>query len=302
MIPALAVPISLVGTFAVMYILGFSLNTLSLMALILAAGLVVDDAIVVLENIARHIDNGMAPLKAAYQGTREVGFTLLSMNVSLVAVFVAILFIGGIVEKLFREFSLTLAAAILVSLVVSLTLTPMLCARWLRPHDPATESRRQRFSERAHRRLVAGYDHSLGWALRHRRLTLLSLFATIALNVALYVVVPKTFMPQQDTGQLIGFIRGDNALSFQVMQPKIEILRKSLLADPAVASASGFVGSSGPGRGGNNAVMLIRLKPIAERKLDAQKVIERIRANAPKVPGAQLFLMADQDLRFGGRQ
>ncbi|RAU32029.1 efflux RND transporter permease subunit [Pseudomonas sp. RIT411] len=301
-IPALAVPISLVGTFAVMYILGFSLNTLSLMALILAAGLVVDDAIVVLENIARHIDNGMAPLKAAYQGTREVGFTLLSMNVSLVAVFVAILFIGGIVEKLFREFSLTLAAAILVSLVVSLTLTPMLCARWLRPHDPATESRLQRFSERAHRRLVAGYDRSLGWALRHRRLTLLSLFATIALNVALYVVVPKTFMPQQDTGQLIGFIRGDNALSFQVMQPKIEILRKSLLADPAVASASGFVGSSGSGSGVNNAVMLIRLKPITERQLDAQKVIERIRANAPKVPGAQLFLMADQDLRFGGRQ
>ncbi|WP_454253000.1 efflux RND transporter permease subunit [Pseudomonas sp. Marseille-Q7302] len=301
-IPALAVPISLVGTFAVMYILGFSLNTLSLMALILAAGLVVDDAIVVLENIARHIDNGMAPLKAAYQGTREVGFTLLSMNVSLVAVFVAILFIGGIVEKLFREFSLTLAAAILVSLVVSLTLTPMLCARWLRPHDPTNESRLQRFSERAHRRLVAGYDRTLGWALRHRRLTLLSLIATIALNVVLYVVVPKTFMPQQDTGQLIGFIRGDNALSFQVMQPKIEILRKSLLADPAVDSASGFVGSSGSGSGVNNAVMLIRLKPIAERKLDAQKVIERIRANAPKVPGAQLFLMADQDLRFGGRQ
>ncbi|WP_184287954.1 efflux RND transporter permease subunit [Pseudomonas benzopyrenica] len=301
-IPALAVPISLVGTFAVMYLLGFSLNTLSLMALILAAGLVVDDAIVVLENIARHIDNGMAPLKAAYQGTREVGFTLLSMNVSLVAVFVAILFIGGIVEKLFREFSLTLAAAILVSLVVSLTLTPMLCARWLRPHDPTTQGRLQRFSERAHRRLVAGYDRSLGWALRHRRLTLLSLIATIALNVVLYVVVPKTFMPQQDTGQLIGFIRGDNALSFQVMQPKIEILRKSLLADPAVASASGFVGSSGSGSGVNNAVMLIRLKPIAERQLDAQKVIERIRANAPKVPGAQLFLMADQDLRFGGRQ
>lgn len=301
-IPALAVPISLVGTFAVMYILGFSLNTLSLMALILAAGLVVDDAIVVLENIARHIDEGMPPLKAAYQGTREVGFTLLSMNVSLVAVFVAILFIGGIVEKLFREFSLTLAAAILVSLVVSLTLTPMLCARWLRPHDPDNEGRLQRFSERTHRRLVAGYDRTLRWALRHRRLTLLSLIATIALNVVLYVVVPKTFMPQQDTGQLIGFIRGDNALSFQVMQPKIEILRKALLADPAVASASGFVGSSGAGSGVNNAVMLIRLKPIAERQLDAQKVIERIRANAPKVPGAQLFLMADQDLRFGGRQ
>ncbi|KTT47455.1 acriflavine resistance protein B, partial [Pseudomonas oryzihabitans] len=190
-----------------------------LMALILAAGLVVDDAIVVLENIARHIDNGMAPLKAAYQGTREVGFTLLSMNVSLVAVFVAILFIGGIVEKLFREFSLTLAAAILVSLVVSLTLTPMLCARWLRPHDPGSESRLQRLSERTHRRLVAGYDRTLGWALRHRRLTLLSLIATIVLNVVLYVVVPKTLMPQQDTGQLIGFIRGDNALSFQVMQP-----------------------------------------------------------------------------------
>lgn len=297
LIPTLAVPVSLVGTFAIMYLWGFSLNNLSLMALILATGLVVDDAIVVLENISRHIDDGVPPLRAAYLGTQEVGFTLLSMNVSLVAVFLSILFIGGIIESLFREFSITLAVAIVVSLFVSLTLTPMLCARWLTPHEPEKDNRLQRFSHRVNQRMVAAYDRSLGWVLRHRRLTLLSLLLTIIGNVALYVVVPKTFMPQQDTGQLIGFVRGDDGLSFSVMQPKMETYRRALLADPAVDSVAGFIGGN---NGSNNATILVRLKPIEERKINAQQVIERLRKEMPKVPGGRLMLMADQDLQFGG--
>jgi len=258
---------------------------------------VVDDAIVVLENISRHIDAGIAPMKAAYLGAKEVGFTLLSMNVSLVAVFLSILFMGGIVESLFREFSITLAASIVVSLVVSLTLTPMLCARWLKPHVPGTENAMQRWSIRLNERMVSGYARSLDWVLRHKRLTLFSLLLTIGVNVALYVVVPKTFMPQQDTGQLIGFVRGDDGLSFSVMQPKMEIFRKAVLADPAVESVAGFIGGNG---GTNNAFMIVRLKPISERKVSAQKVIERLRENMPKVPGGRLMLMADQDLQFGG--
>ena len=297
LIPTLAVPVSLVGTFAIMYLYGFSLNNLSLMALILATGLVVDDAIVVLENISRHIDAGIAPMKAAYLGAKEVGFTLLSMNVSLVAVFLSILFMGGIIESLFREFSITLAASIVVSLVVSLTLTPMLCARWLKPHVPGTENAMQRWSNRLNERMVNGYACSLDWVLRHKRLTLFSLLVTIGVNVALYVVVPKTFMPQQDTGQLIGFVRGDDGLSFSVMQPKMEIFRKAVLADPAVESVAGFIGGNG---GTNNALMIVRLKPISERKISAQKVIERLRETLPKVPGGRLMLMADQDLQFGG--
>lgn len=297
LIPTLAVPVSLVGTFAVMYLYGFSLNNLSLMALILATGLVVDDAIVVLENISRHIDKGVPPMKAAYLGAQEVGFTLLSMNVSLVAVFLSILFMGGIIESLFREFSITLAASIVVSLIVSLTLTPMLCARWLKPHTPGQENRLQRWSQRANDWMVGKYATSLDWVLRHRRLTLLSLIVTIGVNVALYVVVPKTFMPQQDTGQLIGFVRGDDGLSFSVMQPKMEVFRRAVLKDDAVQSVAGFIGGT---NGTNNAFMLVRLKPIKERNISAQKVIERLRKEMPKVAGAQLMLMADQDLQFGG--
>lgn len=297
LIPTLAVPVSLVGTFAVMYLYGFSLNNLSLMALILATGLVVDDAIVVLENISRHIDEGVKPMQAAYLGAKEVGFTLLSMNVSLVAVFLSILFMGGLVESLFREFSITLAAAIVVSLVVSLTLTPMLCARWLKPHTPGQENRLQRWSQKTNDWMVGKYATSLDWVLRHRRLTLLSLLLTVGVNVALYIVVPKTFLPQQDTGQLIGFVRGDDGLSFNVMQPKMETFRRAVLEDEAVESVAGFIGGN---NGTNNAFMIVRLKPIKERQLSAQKVIERLRKEMPKVPGAQLMLMADQDLQFGG--
>ncbi|RMR08852.1 efflux RND transporter permease subunit [Pseudomonas syringae group genomosp. 3] len=297
LIPTLAVPVSLVGTFAIMHLFGFSLNNLSLMALILATGLVVDDAIVVLENISRHIHNGLDPMKAAFLGAKEVGFTLLSMNVSLVAVFISILFMGGLVESLFREFSITLSVSIVVSLIVSLTLTPMLCARWLKPHDAEKDNAFQRWSERVNDRMVAAYDRSLGWVLRHRRLTVLSLLVTVIVNVALYVVVPKTFLPQQDTGQLMGFVRGDDGLSFSVMQPKMEIFRRTVLADPAVESVAGFIGGSG---GTNNAFMIVRLKPIAERKLSAEKVVERLRKNMPHVPGGRLFLAPDQDLQLGG--
>lgn len=297
LIPTLAVPVSLVGTFAAMYLFGFSLNNMSLMALILATGLVVDDAIVVLENISRHIDDGVPPMRAAYLGSKEVGFTLLSMNLSLVVVFVSILFMGGIVGSLFREFSITLAVAIIVSLVVSLTLTPMLCARWLKPQAHEGQTRLQRWSEQIHQRMMASYGRSLDWVLRHRRLTLFSLLVTIAVNIALYVVVPKTFLPQQDTGQLMGFVRGDDGLSFQVMQPKMEIYRQALLKDPAVESVAGFIGGNS---GTNNAMVLVRLKPISERKVSAQKIIERMRKEMPKVPGGRLFLMADQDLQFGG--
>jgi multidrug efflux pump len=296
-IPSLAVPVSLVGTFAVMYLYGFSLNNLSLMALILATGLVVDDAIVVLENISRRIDQGETPLHASYNGAREVGFTLLAMNVSLVAVFLSILFMGGLVESLFREFSVTLAAAVLVSLLVSVTLTPMLCSRWLRPHVPGSENRLQRASERLNQRLVAGYARTLGWVLRHPRLTLLVLLATIVVNVALYVVVPKTLLPQQDTGQLMGFIRGDDGMSFAVMQPKMEIYRHALMADKSVSSVAGFIGGN---NGTNNGTVLVRLKPIDERDDNAQQIIDRLRKALPPVPGARLFLMADQDLQFGG--
>lgn len=297
LIPTLAVPVSLIGTFAVMYLYGFSLNNLSLMALILATGLVVDDAIVVLENIARHIDDGVAPVEAAYRGAREVGFTLLAMNLSLVTVFLSILFMGGIIQNLFREFSITLAAAVLVSLLVSLTLTPMLCSRWLKARQPGQPNRLERWSEAANQRLMAGYDRTLGWALRHPVLTLLSLLATIVLNVALYVVVPKTFMPQQDTGQLMGYIRGDDGLSFTVMQPKMHQFRDAILADPAVASVAATLGGN---NGTNNATILVRLKPLAERKVSAQQVIERLRRSMPKIPGGRLMLFADQDLQFGG--
>ena len=298
LIPALAVPVSLVGSFAAMYLLGFSLNNLSLMALIIATGLVVDDAIVVLENISRHIEAGESPMAAAFKGAKEVGFTLLSMNVSLVAVFLSILFMGGIVERLFREFSITLAVAIVISMLVSLTLTPMLCARWLHS-EPQPEVRRPSRLQVFGGKVLKAYERSLDWALRHSLLMLFSLIATVVLNFFLFIIVPKTFMPQQDTGQILAFARGDDGLSFQVMQPKMEAFRQGILADPAVDSVAGFIGGSS---GINNGIMIIRLKPIDERDLSAQQVIDRLRAQAPKVPGGRMFMMADQDLQVGGRQ
>jgi multidrug efflux pump len=297
MIPVAAVPVALVGSFAVMYLCNFSLNNLSLMALIVATGLVVDDAIVVLENISRHVEKGLPPLEAALVGAREVGSTLLSMNLALVAVFVSILFMGGIVERLFREFSITLVAAIMISLVVSLTLTPMLCARWL-AHQKTRPSAWKRVTDAAFGWLLRGYDRTLVWSLRHAPLVICLLLGVMALNVRLYIAAPKGFLPQQDTGQLGGFIRGDDGMSFQVMQPKIDAYRRAVLEDPAVESMAGFIGG---GRGINNAQTFVRLKPLAERKVSAQVVAERIRRNLPHVPGARLWMNADQDIRFGGR-
>lgn len=293
LIPSVAIPVSLVGSFVVMYFYGFSLNNLTLMALVVAAGLVVDDAIVVLENVQRHIENGLSPYQAAVKGVREVGFTLLAMNLALIVVFVSVLFMGGVVERLFREFSITLAAAMLISLLVSLTLTPCLCALWL--DRTGVRGRVARYSDRFFLVLKTGYARSLDVALRHRLVTLLSLVVVIILNGYLYVNIPKETLPTQDTGQLSGFIRGDDGFSFQVMQPKIEAFRRYILTDPAVADLTGV---SGGDRGLTNARLTIRLKPLSERKVSAQKVVNRLRKNAPKVAGAMMFLRVDQDIRL----
>ncbi|HWA25490.1 MAG TPA: efflux RND transporter permease subunit [Lacunisphaera sp.] len=294
LIPCVAIPVSIIGTFGIMYLHGFSLNNLSLMALIVAAGLVVDDAIVVLENISRHIEAGLSPLQAAVKGAGEVGFTLLAMNLSLVVVFVSILFMGGLVTKLFREFSITLAAAMLVSLAVSLTLTPSLCARIL----PAKSERRPaHWQEAVMRRFEAVralYARTLGWILRHTTLTLLVLAGIIALNISLFYSAPKGFLPEQDTGQLNGFTRGDDGFSFQVMQPKIETFRRLVMTDPAVQDV---IGTSGGNTGISNAFMMIRLKPRRERDASAREVINRLRVQSPPVPGGMLWLNVAQDLQ-----
>lgn len=289
LIPSLAIPVAIIGAFAVMYLYGFSLNNLSLMALIVAAGLVVDDAIVVLENIKRHIERGVPPFKAAIEGTREVGFTLLAMNITLVVVFVSILLMGGVVEKLFREFSITLAAAMIISLAVSLSLTPALCAQLLKS-ESKKEHKPGIFDDIKH-----AYSIALGWALNHSRIVMLILAAVIGLNIYLYVAIPKTMLPEQDTGQMTGFIRGDDGFSFQIMQPKIQEFRQLLLADPAIEDV---FGASGGGNGVSNAWMRISLKPMAERGVSVNEVVDRLRRNMPSIPGAILMINSDQDIRL----
>lgn len=297
LVPTLAIPVSLLGALAVIALLGFSLNTLSLMALIVAAVLVVDDAIVVLENIARHREEGASPMDAALRGAGEVGATLLSMNIALAVVFVSILFLDDFVEKLFREFSLTLVAAMGVSLLVSLSLTPMLCARLLGRERPGTGNVLQRGGTALFERLRGGYVASLQKMLRWLAVPLLLFGAVIGLNVWLFQQVPKGIVPKQDTAQLRGFARGDDGLSFQVMQPKIDAYRTLLLADPAISDIIGYIG----GRSGvNNAFIMIKMKPLAERKVSSQQVIDRLRANMPKIPGGGMFLWVDQDIKLEG--
>ena len=297
LVPTLAIPVSLLGALAVIALLGFSLNTLSLMALIVAAVLVVDDAIVVLENIARHRENGASPMDAALRGAGEVGATLLSMNIALAVVFVSILFLDDFVEKLFREFSLTLVAAMGVSLLVSLSLTPMLCARLLGRERPGTGNVLQRGGTALFERLRGGYVASLQTMLRWLAVPLLLFGAVIGLNVWLFQQVPKGIVPKQDTAQLRGFARGDDGLSFQVMQPKIDAYRTLLLADPAISDIIGYIG----GRSGvNNAFIMIKMKPLAERKVSSQQVIDRLRSNMPKIPGGGMFLWVDQDIKLEG--
>jgi multidrug efflux pump len=298
LIPAVAIPISLVGTFAAMYVLGFSLNNLSLMALIVATGFVVDDAIVVLENVTRHIEQGMKPFEAALQGAREVSFTVVSMSVSLVAVFIPILFMGGIIGRLFREFAVTLSVAIGISLVVSLSTTPMMCSRLLRRASEEKESRVARWSGKAFDAMHRGYERSLGWALRFPLLMVLVLAATVALNVFMYAEIPKGFFPQQDTGRLIGFIRADQSISFQAMRVKLDHLAAIVMADPAVDSVTAFTG----GGQRNSAQMFISLKPLKDRNASLDDILNRLRPKLSKEPGANLFLNPIQDIRTGGRQ
>ena len=300
LIPAVAVPISIVGTFSAMYLLDYSLNILSLMALIIATGFVVDDAIVVLENIQRHIEQGRARVEAALLGAREVGFTVISMSLSLVAVFLPILLMGGIVGRLFQEFAVTLSLAILISLVLSLTTTPMMCALLLKPetHDPARRPNVfLRGLEAGFDSMLAAYERTLRVALRHRRLVVLSLLATVGLNVYLYVIVPKGFFPEQDTGQMMGGIQADQRISFQAMKQKLEQATAIVQADPAVDSVVGFTG----GRATNSANVFVGLKPKAERD-PIEKVMGRLRPKLAQVAGARLYLFPRQDLRMGGRQ
>lgn len=299
LIPSVAVPISIVGTFAAMYLMGFSIDNLSLMALTIATGFVVDDAIVVLENIQRHIEKGLPRMQAALLGAREVGFTVLSISVSLVAVFLPILLMGGIVGRLFREFALTLSLAIAVSLVVSLTLTPMMCSRLLaQPHDARKEGRFSRWLEAGFVAMQNGYERTLGWSLRHPRTVLLILMAAIGLNVWLYIIVPKGFFPQQDTGRLIGGIQADQATSFQAMKIKFSEMMRIVQANPNVDTVVGFTG----GRQTNSGFMFVSLKSKSVRKATADQVIQQLRGPLSHVAGARTFLQAVQDIRVGGRQ
>ncbi|MDB5647632.1 efflux RND transporter permease subunit [Methylobacterium sp.] len=300
LIPAVAVPISIVGTFSAMYLLDYSLDILSLMALIIATGFVVDDAIVVLENIQRHIEAGKPRVEAALLGSREVGFTVISMSLSLVAVFLPILLMGGIVGRLFQEFAVTLSLAILISLVLSLTTTPMMCALLLR-REAGHEAKRPngfvRALETGFNGMLSGYERTLRIAMRHRRLVVLTLVATVGLNVYLYVIVPKGFFPEQDTGQMMGGIQADQRISFQAMKQKLEQATAIVQADPAVDSVVGFTG----GRGTNSANVFVGLKPRSERA-SITEVMARLRPKLSRVAGARLYLFPRQDLRMGGRQ
>jgi multidrug efflux pump len=296
-IPSVAVPLSLLGTFSVMYLLGYSLDNLSLMALTISTGFVVDDAIVVIENITRYLERGYTPYQAALRGAQEIGFTVLSMSTSLIAVFIPILLMGGIAGRLFREFSVTLSVAIAVSLVVSLTTTPMMCARFLRPNKPGRHNIFYRASETIFEWAQTFYRVTLKVVLRHPQLTLVILLATIAINVMLFIAVPKGFFPPQDTGRIGGAIVASQDMSFQAMREKLIQFVNIVKDDPAVANASGYAG----GGTANVAGMFIELKPFEERKMSAEDVINRLRQKAAVVPGATLYLHNRSDIRVGGR-
>ncbi|HXH90480.1 MAG TPA: multidrug efflux RND transporter permease subunit [Thermoanaerobaculia bacterium] len=299
-IPSVAVPLSLIGTFGVMYLLGYSLDNLSLMALTISTGFVVDDAIVVIENISRHLEDGMKPLDAALRGAREIGFTVFSMSTSLIAVFIPILLMGGIVGRLFREFAVTLSVAIVFSLIISLTTTPMMCAKFLRSEKERKHGRLYRASERAFDHLRSGYEHTLDFVLDHRLPVLLVTLATIGFTVYLYVVIPKGFFPSQDTGRLNGNVQGAQDTSFDALITKLNQFMRIVEKDPAVESVVSFTG--GGRGGGNSASMFVTLKPLEVRKASAQEIIARLRPKTSHIPGAQLFLTAVQDVRVGGRQ
>ena len=296
-IPIITIPLSLIGVVMMMDMFGFSINLMTLLAMVLAIGLVVDDAIVVLENISRHLEAGVKPLQAALQGTREVGFTVLSMSLSLVAVFLPLLLMGGLPGRLLREFAVTLSVAIGISLAISLTLTPMMCGWMLKRSKPHSQPRRKGFG-RFLMAMQEGYGKSLKWVLNHTRLVGLVLIGTIVLNVWMYITIPKTFFPEQDTGVLMGGIQADQSISFQAMRGKLQDFMKIIREDKAVDNVTGFTGGSRV----NSGMMFITLKPRGERNETAQQVIDRLRVKLAKEPGANLFLMAVQDIRVGGRQ
>ncbi|MBU0562389.1 MAG: MdtB/MuxB family multidrug efflux RND transporter permease subunit [Gammaproteobacteria bacterium] len=293
-IPSIAVPLSLVGTFAVMYVCGFSLNNLTLMALTIATGFVVDDAIVMLENIARHLEEGETPLNAALKGARQIGFTLISLTFSLIAVLIPLLFMQDVVGRLFREFAITLAVAILISLVVSLTLTPMMCAKLLKAQ---TAEAKPDWVER----LIGGYSRWLTWVLRHQTLTLLVAVATLGLTVVLYLAVPKGFFPVQDTGVIQGISEAPQSISFRAMSERQQALARVILADPSVDSLSSYIGVDGDNVTLNSGRLLINLKPHGERDLTASQIIDRLRPELAKVPGIELYLQPVQDLSIEDR-
>jgi multidrug efflux pump len=297
MIPSVAVPLSLLGTFGVMYLLGYSLDNLSLMALTISTGFVVDDAIVVIENITRHMEQGKTPFEAALVGAKEIGFTVLSISLSLVAVFIPLLLMSGIVGRLFREFAVTMTVAILISMMISLTGTPMMCAYLLRPHE--RHGRLYYASERAFERLIDAYRWTLEAALNAAPITLLVLIGAIVLNVYLFIRVPKGFFPQQDTGRLNGSVQADQQTSFQAMNELLSRMIDIVKEDPAVQNVIGFTGGGGPS---NTARMFIALKPLDERRVTADRIIARLRPKLSGVPGATLYLQASQDVRVGGRQ
>ena len=299
LIPAVVVPVSLIATFGVMYLFGYSVDNLSLMALTISTGFVVDDAIVVIENVTRHLELGLRPMEAALKGAREVGFTVLSISVSLVVVFIPILLMGGIVGRLFREFAVVLSTAILVSLVVSLTTTPMMCSRLLRHRKPEDHGKIYRFSEKVFAALLHAYERSLTIVLRHPAITLVTLLLTIALNIYLFVIVPKGFFPQQDNGTIMGGIQGSQDASFPAMQSAAVRFVRAITNDPAVQNVVAFTGGGGAA---NSGFIFMALKPLEERKAGADQVIARLRPKLGTVPGASLFLQAGQDLRIGGRQ
>ncbi|MGC2108005.1 MAG: multidrug efflux RND transporter permease subunit [Candidatus Korobacteraceae bacterium] len=298
LIPSVAVPLAIVGTFAFMYLFGYSLNNLSLMALTISTGFVVDDAIVVLENVMRHVEAGMKPYQASLLGAREIGFTVVSMSTSLMAVFIPILLMGGLVGRLFHEFAVTLSAAIAVSMVVSLTTTPMLCARFLKAHDPGSHGSLYRMSERGFFWMNRVYKGSLGWVLRHRLLILVVAILMVFVNVFLYRFVPKGFFPQQDTGRLAGMVIGEQNVSFDAMKNKTNQFISIMMKDPGVQNVLAFVGGNGAQ---NQGRMFVVLKPLNERKVSADQVIARLRPKLSHIPGATLYLQSVQDLQIGGR-
>jgi multidrug efflux pump len=298
LIPAVAMPVSLIGTFSVMYLFGYSIDNLSLMAITIATGFVVDDAIVVMENVSRHLEQGMKPVAAALKGAEEIGFTVLTISISLVAVFIPLLFMGGIVGRLFREFAVTLSTAIVVSMLVSLTTTPMMCAFLLRSEREQKHGRIYQANERAFDWVLSKYRRSLHWVLEHPALTLTVLFLTIALNVLLVIVIPKGFFPQQDTGAITGGMQGPQDASFPAMNDSIQQIVGVIRNDPAVANVIAFTGGGGAT---NTGFIYIALKPLAQRKVNAAQVIGRLRPQLNRLPAAAAFLQAAQDLRIGGR-